>query len=75
MPELNYNFNSVYITLAILLYALLNTSNNEWINIIYLKLYLMDYMSFIIVLNAIGLYIFLKNLNFKITIQRSIKYN
>lgn len=74
MPKLNYNFNSLYITLAILLYALLNTSNNEWINIFLNKIYLMDYMSCIIVLNAIGLYIFLKNLNFEITIQWLIKY-
>ena len=75
MPEFiqNYNFNSLYICLLLLMY---NTwkSNYEYINIILSKLYLLNYASFMIVINIIGLYLFLKNLTFEVNIKWIIKY-
>jgi hypothetical protein len=75
MPEFiqNYNFNSLYICLLLLIYNVWK-SNYQYINIILTKLYLFNYISFIILINIIGLYIFLKNLSFEVNIKWSIKY-
>jgi len=69
----NYNFNSLYICLLLLMYNIWK-SNYEYINIILSKLYLLNYTSLIIVINVVGLYLFLKNLSFEVNIQWSIKY-
>jgi len=69
----NYNFNSLYICLLLLIYNIWK-SNYEYINIILNKLYLLNYISLIIIINIIGLYLFLKNLSFEINIKWTIKY-
>ncbi len=75
MPEFNqnYNFNSLYICLLLLIYNVWK-SNYEYINTIFSKLYLLNYTSFIIIINVIGLYLFLHNLSFEVNIKWSIKY-
>ena len=77
MPEFiqNYNFNSLYICLLLLIYNVCK-SNYQYINIILTKLYLLlNHTSFIIIIiNIIGLYIFLRNLSFEVNIKWSIKY-
>ena len=75
MPEFiqNYNFNSLYICLLLLMYNIWK-SNYEYINMILNKLYLLNYTSLIIVINIIGLYLFLKNLSFEVNIKWTIKY-
>jgi hypothetical protein len=69
----NYNIDSIYICLLLLLFNTCS-SNYEYINIILQKLYLLNYTSFMIVINIIGLYLFLKNILFEINIKCSIKY-
>jgi hypothetical protein len=69
----NYNFNSLYICLLLFMYNIWK-SNYEIINIILSKLYLFNYTSFMIVINIIGLYLFLKNLSFEVNIKWTIKY-
>ena len=75
MPELiqNYNFNILYISLLIIIYNIWK-SNYEYVNIILSKLYLLNYASIMIVINIIGLYLFLKNLSFEVNIKWTIKY-
>jgi len=69
----NYNINSLYVCVILLLY---NTykSNFEYVNIILGKLYLFNYTSVIIIINIIGLYLFLKNLSFELNVKFSVKY-
>ena len=75
MPDFNqnYNINSLYICLLILVYNICK-SNYEYINIILNKIYLLNSTSFIIIINIIGLYLFLKNISFEVNIKCSIKY-
>ena len=75
MPEFiqNYSFNSLYICLLLFMYNIWK-SNYDYINIILSKLYLLNYTSFMIVINIIGLYLFLKNLSFEVNIKWTIKY-
>ena len=75
MPEFiqNYNFNILYICLLLIMYNIWK-SNYEYINIILNKLYLLNYTSLLIVINIIGLYLFLKNLSFEVNIKWTIKY-
>ena len=75
MPEFiqNYNFNSLYMCLLLLMYNIWK-SNYECINIILNKLYLLNYTSFIIVINIVGLYLFLKNLSSEVNIKWTITY-
>jgi hypothetical protein len=68
----NYNFNSLYICLLLFMYNI--WKSNYHINIILSKLYLLNYTSFFIVINIIGLYLFLKNLSFEVNIKWTIKY-
>ena len=65
MPELiqNYNFNILYMSLLVIIYNIWK-SNYEYVNIILSKLYLLNYASLMIVINIIGLYLFLKNVSF-----------
>ena len=65
MPELiqNYNFNILYMCLLLIIYNIWK-SNYEYVNIILSKLYLLNYASIMIVINIIGLYLFLKNVSF-----------
>ena len=75
MPEFiqNYNFNILYISLLVIIYNIWK-SNYEYVNIILSKLYLLNYASIMIVINIIGLYLFLKNVSFEVNIKWSIKY-
>lgn len=75
MPDFiqNYNINGLYICVLLLLYNICK-SNYEYINVIINKLYLLNYISFIIVINIIGLYLFLKNVSFEVNIKCSLKY-
>ncbi len=76
MPEFiqNYNFNILYMSLLLIIYNIWK-SNYEYVNIILSKLYLLNYASLMIVINIIGLYLFLKNVSFEVNIKWSIKYN
>jgi hypothetical protein len=69
----NYNFTSLYICLLLLLYNIWN-SNYEIINIFLSKIYLFNYTSLIIIINVIGLYLFLIKFSFEINIKISYKY-
>jgi len=75
MPEFiqNYNFNILYMSLLLIIYNIWK-SNYEYVNIILSKLYLLNYASLMIVINIIGLYLFLKNVSFEVNIKWSIKY-
>ena len=75
MPEFiqNYNFNMLYITLLVIIYNIWK-SNYAYVNIILSKLYLLNYVSLLILINIIGLYLFLKNVSFEVNIKCSIKY-
>lgn len=75
MPEYiqKYNFNMLYICILLIIYNIWK-SNYEYINIILSKLYLINYMSLMIVINIIGLYLFLKKLSFEVNIKWTIKY-
>ena len=75
MPEFiqNYNFNTLYICLLLIIYNIWK-SNYEYVNIILSKLYLLNYASLMIVINIIGLYLILKKVSFEVNIKWSIKY-
>jgi len=73
MPEINYNFNSLYISLLLIIYNIWKT-NYEYINIIINKLYLLNYTSLIIIINICGLYLILTKISFEINIKYSIMY-
>lgn len=66
------NFNCLYISLSLLL--LYNICNYDNITIVLTKIYSFNYMSLLIIINIIGLYIFLKNLTLEVNIKWSIKY-
>jgi len=75
MPDFikNYNVNSLQICLLLLVYNIWK-SNCEYIHIILNKIYLLNYTSFIIMINIIALYLFLKNVSFEVNIKCSFKY-
>ena len=75
MPEYNqqYNFNSLYIC-ALLFFYNIWKSNYEYVNIIFAKLYLLNYTSLVIIINIIGLYLLLNKLSFDVTVKLTIKY-
>ncbi len=66
----NYNFNSLYIC-AFLLVCHICNSNFEYINIIVCQLYSFDQVSLIIAINVVGLYLFLKNIQFELNLKCS----
>jgi len=67
-----YNFDSLYICLLLIIYNIWN-SNYYYMNIILAKLYLLNYTSLIIIINIIGIYLFLKNISFEINIKMVYK--
>jgi hypothetical protein len=73
MPEINYNFNSLYICLLIIIYNIWET-NYDYINIIVNKLYLLNYTSLIIIINIYGLYSILTKISFEVNMKFSIMY-
>ena len=73
MPEINYNFNSLYICLLIIIYNIWET-NYDYINIIVNKLYLLNYTSLIIIINIYGLYLILTKISFEVNMKFSIIY-
>ena len=73
MPEINYNFNSLYICLLIIIYNIWET-NYDYINIIVNKLYLLNYTSLIIIINIYGLYLILTKISFEVNMKFSIMY-
>ena len=73
MPEINYNFNSLYVCLVLIMYNIWKT-NYEHINIIVNKLYLLNYTSLIIIINIYGLYWILTKISFEVNIKFSIMY-
>ena len=73
MPEINYNFNSLYVCLLIIIYNIWET-NYDYINIIVNKLYLLNYTSLIIIINICGLYLILTKISFEINIKYSVVY-
>jgi hypothetical protein len=68
MQDYNLNINILYISLFLLI------SKYELIFIIFNKLYLLNYTSFFIIINIIGLYLFIKNISFEINLKFNIKY-
>ena len=78
MPEYNqhynYNFSSFYICALLFIYNIWK-SNYEYVNIIFSKLYLLNYTSLVILINIIGLYLFLNKLSFDVTVKWTVKYN
>ena len=70
MPVYHYNFNSLYIC-AFLLACHMCHSNFEYINVIVSQLYSFDQYSFIIAINLVGLYLFLKNIQFEVNLKCS----
>ena len=73
MPEINYNFNSLYVWLLLIIYNIWKT-NYEYINIIVNKLYLLNYTSLIIIINIYGLYSILTKISFEVNMKFSIMY-
>jgi hypothetical protein len=75
MPEFIqiYNFYSLYISLLLITYNIWKYYY-DYVNIILSKLYLLNYAPIMIVINIIGLYLFLKNLSFEVNIKWTIKY-
>ena len=73
MPEINYNFNSLYVCLLIIIYNIWET-NYDYINIIVNKLYLLNYTSLIIIINIYGLYWILTKISFEVNMKFSIMY-
>lgn len=78
MSELfkTYHFPGLYVCTAIIMYNICCINYEyEFINIIFNKIYLLDYGLYIIILNAVGLCLFLKNVSFAIHVGGSIIYN
>jgi hypothetical protein len=76
MPDFfqQYQFNSLSVCVLLLIYNIWK-SNYEYFYLLWNKLILLDYTSLIIIINIIGIYLFLKNLTFEINIHFTIKHN
>jgi len=74
MPEIiqKFDFNSLYICILLLLYNIWK-SHYQIITFVLNKLYLQNSTLFIIMVNIVGLYLFLKNIHFEINIKISYK--
>lgn len=68
MQDYNLNIDILYLSLFLLI------SKYELIFIIFNKLYLLNYTSFFLIINIIGLYLFIKNISFEINLKFNIKY-
>jgi hypothetical protein len=75
MPELiyNYSINIIYLFLLAFIYNMYKY-NYEYVYIFLTKLSLLNHTSLIIVINILGLYLFLKRLTFEINIRWTISY-
>jgi hypothetical protein len=77
MPEqyqhYNYKFNSLYICGLLIIYNIYQ-SNYDFINLIYKKIILLDFISLFLIINIIGIYLLLQNLSFEIDLKFSIRY-
>jgi hypothetical protein len=69
----NYSINIVYLLLLAFMYNMYKY-NYEYLHIFLIKLSLLNHTSLIIVINILGLYLFLKNLSFEINIRWTISY-
>lgn len=83
MPIFNqkYHIQSLSVCFLLFLYQICNSNMNDYeyyynqlASIIH-KIYLLDSTSCLIVINIIGLYLFLKNLSFTVNIQCSLQYS
>jgi len=72
MPEFEYNFSSLYIFLGFISYNIIN-SNYEYIRFIIDRIILFNSVSFIFIINIIGIYLFLKNIRFEINFKINYK--
>jgi hypothetical protein len=74
----NYNFNSLFVLSIVLLYNIWYSNYDDVVHVIHIissKLYVLNFSSLIIVLiQVFGLYLFLKNVSFDISIKCSVKY-
>ena len=68
MQDYNLNINIIYVCIFLLI------SKYELIFTVLNKLYLLNYTSLFIIINIIGLYLFLKNISFEINLKFNIKY-
>ncbi len=68
IQDYNLNINILYVCIFLLI------SKYEFILIILNKLYLFNYTSYFIIINIIGLYLFIKNISFDINLKFNIKY-
>lgn len=68
-----YNLNSFYICLLLLVYNIWH-SNSYYINIILHKIYLLNFTSSIMIINIIGLCIFLNSLSIEVNVSCSLKF-
>ena len=81
MPEFNqkYNIQSLSVCFLLFVYHLCISNDYEYyynhLASIINKIYLLDSTSCLIVINIIGLYLFLKNLSFTVNIQCSLQYS
>lgn len=81
MPEFNqkYNIQSLSVCFLLFLYQICISNDYEYyynhLASIINKIYLLDSTSCLIVINIIGLYLFLKNLSFTVNIQCSLQYS
>lgn len=75
MPDLSqkYNANGLHICLLLLFYNICR-SNYEYINILLNRIYLLNSTSLTIIINIIGLYLFLKNVFIEVNINILLKY-
>ena len=76
MPEFNqnFNFNSLYVCLLLLLYNIIR-DNYSYIIIIYNKICLFNYYSLLIFINIFGLYLILNKLSFVINVKWTVNFN
>jgi len=75
MPDFNqnFNFNSLYVCLLLLLYNIIR-DNYSYIIIIYNKLYLFNYYSLLIFINIFGLCFVLWYVSFELNIKCRINF-
>ena len=81
MPEYNQKYHIQSLSVCFLLFLYQICISNHWeyycnqLAVIIHKISLLDFTSYLIVINIIGLYLFLKNLSFTINIQCSLQYS
>ena len=66
--NMKFNFNSLYVCILLLLYNILR-DNYSYLLILFNKLYLLNYYSFLIFINICGLYFILLKLSFDFSIN------